>query len=97
MALLFTTDPAIAARHLVVLADNRGLQPAENVVPVLRQATAHRYGPGLLTALHAVSARLTTAALAEMDAEVELGNLDPQAAARQWLRAAGLARKWAAP
>ena len=97
VALLFTTDPAIAARHLVVLADNRGLQPAENVVPVLRQATADRYGPGLLTVLDAVSARLTTAALAEMDAEVELGNLDPQAAARQWLRAAGLARKWAAP
>src|SRR5262249_38731033 len=32
-ALLFTTDPAIRGRHLVVLADNRGLQPAENVVP----------------------------------------------------------------
>ena len=97
VALLFTTDPAIAAQHLVVLADNLGLQPAENVVPVLRQATADRYGPGLLTALDAVSARLTTAALAEMDAEVELGNLDPRAVARQWLRAAGLARKWAAP
>jgi glycine betaine/choline ABC-type transport system substrate-binding protein len=26
--LLFTTDPAIPARHLVVLADDRGLQPA---------------------------------------------------------------------
>ena len=91
VALLFTTDPAIAAQHLVVLADNRGLQPAENVVPVLRRATADRYGPGLLAALDAVSARLSTAALAGMDAEVELGNLDPQAVARQWLRAAGLA------
>ena len=38
VALLFTTDPAIQARHLVVLADNRGLQSAENVVPVLRRA-----------------------------------------------------------
>ena len=36
-------------------------------------------------------------ALAGLDAEVELGNLDPQAVARQWLRAAGLAQKWAAP
>ena len=33
VALLFTTDPAIRAQHLVVLTDNRGLQPAENVVP----------------------------------------------------------------
>jgi len=91
VALLFTTDPAIAAQHLVVLTDNRGLQPAENVVPVLRRATANWYGPGLLAVLGAVSARLSTAALAAMDAEVELGHLDPQAVARQWLRAAGLA------
>ena len=91
VALLFTTDPAIAAQHLVVLTDNRGLQPAENVVPVLRRATVNRYGPGLLAALDAVSARLSTAALAGLDAEVELGNRDPQAVARQWLRAEGLA------
>ena len=91
VALLFTTDPAIAAQHLVVLTDNRGLQPAENVVPVVRRATADRYGPGLLAALDAVSARLSTAALAGLDAQVELGNLDPQAAARRWLRADGLA------
>jgi osmoprotectant transport system substrate-binding protein len=93
VALLFTTDPAIAAQHLVVLGDNRGLQPAENVVPVLRRATADRYGPGLLAALDAVPARLSTAALARLDAEVELGNLDPQAVARQWLRAEGLAAR----
>jgi osmoprotectant transport system substrate-binding protein len=91
VALLFTTDPAIRVQHLAVLTDNRGLQPAENVVPVLRRPTADRYGPGLLAALDAVSARLSTAALAGMDAEVELGNLDPRAVARQWLRAAGLA------
>jgi len=91
VALLFTTDPAIAAQHLVMLTDNRDLQPAENVVPVLRRATADRYGPGLLAALDAVSARLSTAALAGLDAEVELGNLDPRAVARQWLRAEGLA------
>ena len=90
VALLFSTDPAIKTQHLVVLADNRGLQPAENVVPVLRQATADRYGPGLLAALDAVSARLTTAALAGMDAEVELANLEPQAVARHWLRTVGL-------
>jgi osmoprotectant transport system substrate-binding protein len=91
VALLFTTDPAITAQHLVVLTDNRGLQPAENVVPVLRRATADRYGPGLLAVLDAVSARLSTAALAGLDAEVELGKLDPRTAARRWLRAARLA------
>ena len=91
-ALLFTTDPAIQARHLVELADNRDLQPAENVIPVLRRATADRYGPGLLAALDAVSARLSTAALTALDAQVELDGRDPRAVARSWLREQGLLR-----
>jgi osmoprotectant transport system substrate-binding protein len=90
VALLFTTDPTIAAQHLVVLADNHGLQPAENVVPVLRRATAGRYGPGLLATLDAVSARLSTAALASLDAQVQLDGRAPRAVAESWLRAEGL-------
>ncbi len=91
-ALLFTTDPAIRARHLVELADNRDLQPAENVIPVLRRATADRYGPGLLAALDAVSVRLSTDALTALDAQVELDGRDPRAVARSWLREQGLLR-----
>ena len=97
VALLFTSDPTIQAQHLVVLADNRGLQPAENVVPVLRRATAGRYGAGLLAALDAVSARLSTAGLAALDADVELGSGDPGAVAERWLRAEGLAGPGAGP
>ena len=90
VALLFTSDPTIAAQHLVVLADNRGLQPAENVVPVLWRATASRYGPGLLDALNAVSARLSTAVLASLDAQVQLHGQAPQAVAAVWLSTEGL-------
>ena len=91
VALFFTTDPAIQARHLVVLADNRSLQPAENVVPVLRRATADRYGPGLLAALDALSARLSATALAALDAQVELHGGAPRAVAERWVRSQGLA------
>jgi len=91
VALLFTTDPAIRARHLVVLADNRGLQPAENIVPVLRRATAHRFGPGLLAALNALSARLSAAALVGLDAQVGLDGLAPRVVAERWVHAQGLA------
>lgn len=91
VALLFTSDPTIAAQHLVVLADNRGLQPAENVVPVLWRATVSRYGPGLLDALNAVSARLSTAVLASLDAQVQLDGRAPQAVAAAWLRTESLA------
>jgi osmoprotectant transport system substrate-binding protein len=91
VALLFTTDPAIQARHLVVLADNRNLQPAENVVPVLRRATADRYGAELLAALNAVSARLSTPVLTELDAQVQLNGRAPAAVADGWLKEQGLA------
>ena len=90
VALLFTTDPAIQADHLVELADSRDLQPAENVIPVLRRAAADRYGAGLLAALDAVSARLSTAALTALNAQVELNGRDPRAVAERWLHDQGL-------
>ena len=37
VGIMFTTSPAIAASRLVLLADDRGLQPAENVVPVVQR------------------------------------------------------------
>ena len=36
VALLFTTDPTIADEGFVELQDDRGLQPAENVTPIVR-------------------------------------------------------------
>jgi len=51
VALLFSTDPGISARHLVVLADDRGLQPAENVTPLVSGDVVARYGAGLVAEL----------------------------------------------
>ena len=91
VALLFSTDPAITADHLVVLADDRGLQPAENVVPLVRRDAVTRYGPRLLAALNTVSARLTTGSLRALDAQVELRGQDLRLVAESWLRTQGLA------
>ncbi len=90
VALLFTTDPNIPARHLVVLADNRGLQPAENVTPLLRRDVVARYGPAVLGVLNRVSAQLDTATLRALDARVELAGQNPRLVAVSWLRARGL-------
>lgn len=90
VALLFSTDPIIPAQHLVVLADNRQLQPAENIVPVVRRETAARY-PGLLAVLDAVSARLSTAVLVSLDDQVQLHGQAARAAAQTWLRGESLA------
>jgi osmoprotectant transport system substrate-binding protein len=92
VALLFTTDPGIPARHLVVLADDRGLQPAENITPLVRRDVIARYGPNLLAALNTVSALLNTGTLRALDARVELAGQDPRLVAGRWLRAHGLIR-----
>jgi osmoprotectant transport system substrate-binding protein len=89
-ALLFTTDPDITARHLVILADDRGLQPAENITPLLRTDVIARYGPNLLAALNTVSALLDTGTLRALDAQVELDGHGPRSVAKAWLGAHGL-------
>jgi osmoprotectant transport system substrate-binding protein len=91
VALLFSTDPAITADHLVVLADDRRLQPAENVVPLVRRDAVARYGSRLLAVLDIVSAHLTTGSLRALNARVELRGDDPRLVAESWLRAQGLA------
>jgi len=90
VALLFSTDPSISARHLVVLADDRRLQPAENITPLVSSDVAARYGGGLVATLNAVSARLGTPALRALDARVEIRGQDPRQVADSWLRAQGL-------
>ena len=93
VALLFTTNPNISAQHLVVLADDRALQPTENITPVVRRDVVARYGTRLLTLLDAVSARLTTDSLRSLDAQVELAGHEPRLVAEDWLRAHGLMQK----
>jgi osmoprotectant transport system substrate-binding protein len=90
VGLLFTTNPAIKRQKLVILADNRDLQPAENITPVIRRATVDRFGPRLLAALDAVSARLTTPALRILNARMELDGQDPRKVADEWLQAQAL-------
>jgi len=93
VALLFTTDPGIPARHLVVLADDRGLQPAENITPLVGRDAIARYGLRLLTTLNTVSALLDTGTLRSLDARVERAGQNPRLVAASWLRAHGLMQK----
>jgi osmoprotectant transport system substrate-binding protein len=90
VALLFTTDPGVSARHLVVLADDRGLQPAENITPLVGRDAIVRYGPRLLAALNKVSALLDTGTLRALDARVEIAGQSARLVAGSWLRARGL-------
>jgi len=89
IALLFTTDPAIERDRLVELIDDRKLQPSENVVPLLRQEVVDRFGSQVVTLVDAVSARLSTAALTDLNAQVERGQ-STAVVASAWLQREGL-------
>ena len=84
-AVLDTTDGNLAAGDLVLLSDDRHLQPAENVVPVITERAMARYGSRLAGPVNAVSAQLTSQALLFMDWRVEVAGADVMTEARGWL------------
>jgi osmoprotectant transport system substrate-binding protein len=90
VGLLFSSDPTLRSDRLITLRDDRHLQPAENVTPVVSRVTLERFGPALADALNAVSALLRTSDLRAMNAALDAGR-SPGAVAREWLRARGFA------
>lgn len=88
VALLFTTDPAIGP-GLVALDDDRGLQPAENVTPIVHREVLRRWGRGPADRIDRVSERLTTEVLRDLNAEVA-GGRRPADVAGAWLEREGL-------
>ena len=90
VAVLDTTDGNLATGDLVLLSDDRHLQPAENVVPVITGSAMARYGKRLAGAVNAVSAQLTSQALLFMNWRVEVAGDDVTAEARAWLERHGI-------
>jgi osmoprotectant transport system substrate-binding protein len=90
VAVLDTTDGNLASGDLVLLSDDRHLQPAENVVPVITGSALARYGKRLAGAVNAVSAQLTSQALLFMDWRVEVAGASVRTEARAWLERHGI-------
>jgi osmoprotectant transport system substrate-binding protein len=84
VGLLETTDARLPVAPIRLLIDDLALQPPENVVPLVREATVDRFGEDLRTALDEVSARLTTNDLRQLNRAVEVDGQSPQEAARAW-------------
>ncbi|MGO9746724.1 MAG: ABC transporter substrate-binding protein [Mycobacterium sp.] len=81
---IFSTSPAIPQNHLVVLADPGHNFLAGNIVPLVN---SQKKSDRLEGVLDAVSAKLTSAGVAALNASVA-GNsgMDPGQAARKWVR-----------
>jgi osmoprotectant transport system substrate-binding protein len=88
-ALVFTTDATISPFTLVLLDDDKGMYPADNVTPVVRQEVLDQY-PELADTLDKVSAEMTTRDLRALNYTVALAGERPDQAARTWLQDKGL-------
>jgi osmoprotectant transport system substrate-binding protein len=87
VALLFSTSGIIQERNWVVLDDDKQLQAAENITPVIRREVATEEIAALL---NDVSVRLTTPVMTMLNGLVEIANRDFRAVAREFLADAGL-------
>jgi osmoprotectant transport system substrate-binding protein len=82
VGLLFTGSSVIDP-DFVMLQDDKGLQPADNVIAVWRSKVD---SASLKSVIDAVNAKLTTAEYNKLSLEISGSQkLDPSAAAKQWL------------
>jgi glycine betaine/choline ABC-type transport system substrate-binding protein len=80
---VYTTVPEIAADHLVVLGDPKGLFRAENIVPLVYKPTVQA-DPEIATVLDYVSLRLTQPQLIELNVMAAQPDASIPAIAAQW-------------
>jgi osmoprotectant transport system substrate-binding protein len=90
VALLFSTDGAIADNGWVVLKDDKGLINADNVVPVLTNELVSKYGSAFTDLLNQVSAAITTSELTEMNKRSDIDKEDADTIAKDFLQSKNL-------
>jgi osmoprotectant transport system substrate-binding protein len=87
IALMFSTDPSIEANGFIPLLDDKHLQDAENITPVIRTETLNDEVRQLLDA---VSARLSSDTVTELVGKVVIDGQDVAAVATAFLAANSL-------
>jgi osmoprotectant transport system substrate-binding protein len=84
VGLLFSTAAELEDPALVVLDDDLVMQPAENIVPLVRSEALDRWGSEVARSVDSLSARLTTEGLRRLNSRVADGE-PVEAVAREWL------------
>ena len=91
VGLLFTTDANITLNNFVLLEDDKHLQLADNIAPVVRNDILNR-APDLKMLADRVSQTLTTADLTDLNKQVSIDHRDAKDVAADYLKAKNLAR-----
>jgi glycine betaine/choline ABC-type transport system substrate-binding protein len=86
---VFTTDGPLASGKYVLLTDDKHLFPPDNVEFVVRDAKLRQAGPDLPRVIALVQQGLTTPAMQELNARVDISKQTPAAVAAAYLRESG--------
>lgn len=94
IAELCSTQPAIAQFDFVVLEDDKGTQPAENIAPLVRNDYLAKLSDraAFEKLLDDVSAKITTEVLLDLGVKVAVEQQSEAAVAKAWLTANGFVK-----
>jgi osmoprotectant transport system substrate-binding protein len=87
---VFTTDSQLAGSTYTVLDDPRGLFASGHVEPIISEKVLREHGPRLRETIDAVTKTLTTPAMRQMNAAVDVGGRTAAAVAKEFLAAKNL-------
>ena len=83
----FSSDGNIVENHFVQLIDNKHLQAADYVIPVIRTSFDTS---GVAAAINKLDAKLTTAQLSQLNIDVNVDHESATTVAANWVKAQGL-------
>ena len=87
-AMVYGTDGGIAPSGLVVMDDDKGVQPVYQPAPIIREAVLTQY-PQIKDLLAPVFAKLDLTTLQELNGRIQVGGESAQAVAIDWLKTNG--------
>jgi osmoprotectant transport system substrate-binding protein len=87
---VFTTDGQLQSGKYAILTDTKHIYGYQNVAPVVSSKLLAREGPAFAQTLNAVSAKLTTHVMQQLNAAVDIQKVDPATVASKFLQANGL-------
>ncbi len=88
-AMAYGTDGGVGATGLVVMADDKGVQPVYEPTPVVRDAVLAEY-PTIAEVLNPIFAGLDMATLQNLNGRIQVGGEPAEAVARDYLTGIGV-------
>lgn len=85
IAVLFSTDGRIAAEGWVLLEDDQSMLAADNIVPVVTAELIDAYGEAMAQVVNAVSEKLTTPVLIQLNRQFDVDKQSARDIAAAWL------------